>query len=158
MWTDPKILRDPACLLAMGFGLGLLPWMPGTFGGLLAFPLLGVIGNWPIQHALLLVAAMSVAGIFLCGRAGRLLGVEDHGGIVWDEICGAAIAMLAVPPEWLWWGAAFVMFRVFDILKPWPVNWLDQNVPGGLGVMLDDIAAGVLAGAALVAVRLLVLA
>lgn len=155
MRPETRLLRDPACLLALGFGLGLLPWMPGTFGGLLAFPLLWTIGTWPIQQAMLLVGVMSAAGIYICGRAGRLLGVEDHGSIVWDEICGAAIAMLTVPPSWGWWVAAFLLFRVFDIVKPWPVGWLDQNLPGGYGVMMDDLAAGAMAGISLIVVRLL---
>lgn len=154
MRPDGKLLRDPVCFLAFGLGLGLMPWMPGTFGGLLAFPVIWLAANWPLLALVALAVVMSVAGIFICGHAGRRLGVEDHGGIVWDEVCGAFIAMLAVPPQWLWWIAAFVLFRVFDIVKPWPVNWFDEHVPGGLGVMLDDIAAGVMAAAVLVLARL----
>lgn len=155
MRPDGKLLRDPMCLLAFGFGLGLMPWMPGTFGGLLAFPLIWAAAGWPLSALVVLAVFLSLAGVAICGHAGRKLGVEDHGGIVWDEVCGAFIAMLAAPPEWPWWIAAFLLFRLFDIVKPWPVSWFDAHVPGGLGVMLDDVAAGFMAAAVLVLVRLL---
>lgn len=157
MRPDAKLLLNPACLLATGFGLGYMPWMPGTFGGLLAFPLAVAVAGWSLPWSLALVALMSVAGIYLCGVAGKLLGADDHGSIVWDEICGALIAMLAAPPQWQWWLAAFVLFRIFDIVKPWPVGWLDRNFSGGVGVMLDDLAAGIMAGVVVIIVRLLVL-
>lgn len=151
------MLRNPAGLLATGLGVGLMPWMPGTFGALLAFPIMAAITGWSIGWGLALIAIMSAIGVYLCGAAGKLLGADDHGSIVWDEICGCLLAMLAAPPSWLWWFAAFVLFRIFDIWKPWPVGWLDENFSGGLGVMLDDIAAGLMAGVAVVVVRLLVL-
>jgi phosphatidylglycerophosphatase A len=131
--------------------------MPGTIGGLLAFPVVYLVSAWPLGWAAALVLGMCVAGIWICGAAGRLLGKHDHGSIVWDEICGALIAMLAVPADWRWWFAAFVVFRFFDIVKPWPISWLDRNVSGGAGVMLDDLAAGIMAGTLLASARLLFL-
>lgn len=158
MKPDTRLLLNPVALLATGMGIGFIPIMPGTFGSLLAFPLIAVVGGWSLGVAITLVTVMSVAGVYLCGAASRLLGADDHGSIVWDEVCGCLLALLAAPPGWMWWGAAFVLFRIFDIWKPWPVSWLDNNVGGGLGVMLDDIAAGAMAAAVLLIARFLVVA
>ena len=86
-----------------------------------------------------LVLLVTVAGVYICGQATKNLGVHDHGGIVWDEIAGYGITMLWLPFEWQWAIAGFALFRVFDIVKPWPIGWLDQRVHGGVGIMLDDI-------------------
>lgn len=152
MRQEWQVARDPASFAAMGFGLGLMPFMPGTFGALLAFPLMWGMRSQSSLAQLSVIAVLSLVGIWLCGRAGLRLGKTDHGSIVWDELCGCALAMLFVPVNWLWWAAAFVVFRFFDILKPWPIGWLDDNVDGGLGVMADDIAAGLAAGVLLFAV------
>lgn len=145
------MVRDPRGFLALGLGLGLMPWMPGTFGALLAFPLIWSISTLGLWAKLAIVVVLSLVGIALCGRAGELLGKSDHGSIVWDELCGCALAMLFVPDTWMWWVAAFVAFRVFDIAKPFPISWLDDNIEGGLGVMVDDMAAGIAAGLLLLA-------
>ena len=92
---------------------------------------------------------MAVVGIWICGQTARDLGVHDHGGIVWDEIVGMLIALTAAPPGWLWLVAGFAMFRLFDVVKPWPISTLDREVGGGLGIMLDDILAGLCALAVL---------
>lgn len=142
--------------LAFGFGSGLSPVAPGTAGSLAAVVPALLIVQLPVAAALALVAAAFLVGIPLCARAGRLLGVADHGGIVWDEFVGLWLVLVLVPPHWAWWASGFVLFRLFDALKPWPIGWFDRHVHGGFGVMLDDIlAAGytllVLAAAAAIA-------
>jgi phosphatidylglycerophosphatase A len=138
-------LKNPVHLLAFGFGLGLAPMAPGTFGTLAAVPLYLLLAPLPLPAYLGVVAAVSLAGIWICGRTSQDLGVHDHPGIVWDEIAGFLLTMTAAPPGWPWLLAGFVLFRLFDILKPWPIGWLDQRVKGGLGIMLDDLLAGLFA-------------
>lgn len=102
----------------------------------------------PAIYLALLVAG-TVGGVYLCGFTARALGVHDHSGIVWDEIVGYFVTMFAAPEGWQWVLAGFVLFRFFDIVKPWPIHWLDRRVGGGLGIMLDDIVAGLFALAGL---------
>jgi phosphatidylglycerophosphatase A len=139
-------LRQPVHLLALGFGAGLAPVAPGTFGSLvgLAFALTLAPLGWAWNIAA--VAAAVAAGVWICGESARRLGVHDHPAIVWDEIAGMMITMLAAPA--VWWGAplAFVLFRLFDIAKPWPIREVDHGMGGGVGIMLDDVMAGVFAG------------
>jgi len=145
-------LRDPVHLLALGFGTGLAPFAPGTFGSLvgLAFALaLEPLGwGWNLAAIALAVAA----GVWICGESARRLGVHDHPAIVWDEVAGMMIAMLAAPAAW--WGAplAFALFRLFDIAKPWPIREIDHGMPGGAGIMLDDVLAGLFAALVLMIV------
>ncbi|GAB4350982.1 MAG: hypothetical protein Kow0073_05880 [Immundisolibacter sp.] len=146
---SPALLRRPACALALGFGAGLAPRAPGTVGSLLGVLLALTLVPLPIAVAGMLLAGLSAVGVWCCGVAGRRLGVADHPAIVWDEVVGMALTLLAVPPAWPHYLAGFVLFRAFDILKPWPVSMLDRQVGGGLGVMLDDLAAGLLAGLSL---------
>lgn len=135
-------------MLGFGFGSGLAAKAPGTFGTLLGvllfIPLLSVS-----QEAAWLVFALGLlAGAWICGRAAELIGVHDHGGIVWDEFVGIWFVLLLLPASyqaWYGWLAAFILFRLFDIVKPWPIRWLDQSVHGGLGIMLDDIVAALFA-------------
>lgn len=136
--------RNPLHWLAVGFGSGLSPVAPGTMGTLVAIPLyLLMPAYWPYYLLLLVIGA--VAGVWICDAATRAIGVEDHGGIVWDEIIGYGITMLLAPPGWPWILAGFLLFRLFDITKPWPIRWLDRHISGGLGIMLDDVVAGLLA-------------
>lgn len=136
-------LRDPAVLVASGFGAGLAPRAPGTFGTLLAIPLWWVLyGAGPAIY-LGLAAAGFVAGILICNRATAVLGAHDHPGIVIDEVVGYFAALVVVPLKLQWLILSFLLFRIFDILKPWPISWLDSRVDGGLGIMLDDLVAGV---------------
>ncbi len=131
--------------LAFGLGSGLSPFAPGTMGTLVAIPFifplrgLGVTGFW---LALILLFAF---GVWLCGRVSQKLGVHDHGGIVWDEWLGFWLTAAFIPLTWPWLLAAFVLFRVFDILKPWPIRQLDKKVEGGFGIMIDDVVAAVFA-------------
>ncbi|HEY5740363.1 MAG TPA: phosphatidylglycerophosphatase A [Gammaproteobacteria bacterium] len=152
----PRLLFNPAHCLSLGFGAGLSPIAPGTAGTLVAVPLYLALAQlaWPWYLAIVVIGF--AAGIWLCGYTSKALGEHDHGGIVWDEIVGFWITMIAVPPTWQWILLGFVLFRVFDILKPWPVRIADRRIPGGLGIMFDDLLAGLyaLAGVQL-ALRLL---
>ena len=138
-------LRKPYQLLAFGFGSGLAPKAPGTFGTLAAVPLYLLLQPLPLSLYLLLVAFGFVAGIWICEATSRDLGVHDHGGIVWDEIIGYWVTMSLAPAGWWWLVIGFLLFRFFDILKPWPIGWLDRRVTGGFGIMLDDLVAGLYA-------------
>jgi phosphatidylglycerophosphatase A len=128
---------------AFGFGAGHAPVAPGTFGTLVAVPIYLLLREGGLAVHAGAVVAMFVAGIWLCGIAERDLGAQDAPGIVWDEIVGYLIAMLAVPTGWPWVVAGFVLFRLFDIVKPFPIRTFERRVGGGLGVMLDDALAGV---------------
>ncbi len=136
-------LSDPVHFLALGFGSGLSPKAPGTMGTLAAIPLYLLIAWLPLAAYLALVVVVCAAGIWICDRAARDFGVHDHPAIVWDEIAGFLVAMIAVPLGLLWVVLGFVLFRFFDILKPWPIRSLDRRVHGGVGIMLDDVVAGV---------------
>ena len=145
-----QMLRQPVLLLALGFGSGLSPWMPGTMGSLVALPLFLLIAGCPLWLYAGFVLVATVVGCWLCDQAAKTLGVHDHPGIVWDEIVGMLIALwpvLLVGTGWGIWDllVGFLLFRVFDIIKPWPIAWIDRRVEGGLGIMLDDIVAGVMA-------------
>jgi phosphatidylglycerophosphatase A len=143
--VPPGLLRDPGHCLSLGFGTGLAPYAPGTFGTLAGVVLYLGLARLPLAGYVLVVALAFGAGIGLCGRTALALGVKDHPGIVWDEIVGYWVTMLAVPLGWGWCAAGFVLFRLFDIVKPWPIRVLDRRIGGGLGIMLDDLAAGVFA-------------
>lgn len=131
--------------LAFGFGSGHAPRAQGTFGTLAAIPLYWMLASLPLGGYLAVVVAMFALGVWLCGRTARDMAVHDHPGIVWDEFVGFLITMTAAPLAWQWVLAGFVLFRVFDIVKPWPIRWLDRQVHGGLGIMIDDVLAGVFA-------------
>ena len=139
------VMTNPVHFLAFGFGAGLSPKAPGTMGTLVAVPLFLLLAYLPVYVYLALITAAFLVGIYLCGRTASDLGVHDHGGIVWDEFVGYWITMILVPVTWYWVLAGFVLFRVFDILKPFPIGWLDKKVGGGLGIMIDDVLAGVYA-------------
>ena len=140
-----QVLRNPVHFLAFGCGSGLAPTAPGTVGTLAAIPLYLLLNQLPLNTYLLLLIAAFGLGIWLCGASARALGVHDHGGIVWDEFVGFWITMVAAPPGWQWVLAGFLLFRLFDILKPFPINGLDRRIGGGLGIMLDDAVAGTFA-------------
>lgn len=141
------LLARPAHFLALGFGSGLITPAPGTWGTLAALPLaalllwLGVSGG----ALALLTLPLFLLGVWLCDVTGRALGVADSGHIVWDEIVAMLLVLALVPATPLWWALAFAAFRLFDIVKPWPIRWLDRHVHGGFGVMLDDVVAALFA-------------
>ncbi|ACE84784.1 phosphatidylglycerophosphatase A family protein [Cellvibrio japonicus] len=144
-----QLVRNPDHFFAFGFGTGLSPWAPGTMGTLAAIPIYWLIQDvsWPIYLSWLLVTF--ILGVYWCGRSSRALGVHDHGGIVWDEFVGYWVTMFMAPKGWIWILLGFVLFRFFDIVKPWPIRWLDRRVKGGFGIMVDDLLAGILAGISL---------
>lgn len=145
----PTPFRSPVQFLAFGFGSGLSPKAPGTVGTLAAVPVYLLVADWPLWAYSLLVLAAAVVGVWICQRASDQLQVHDHPGIVWDEFVGFWITLWAVPADWLWIAIGFVVFRILDIAKPWPISHLDRKVKGGFGIMIDDILAGVMACAIL---------
>jgi len=138
-------LKHPIHFLAFGFGSGLFPKAPGTAGTVAAIPLLYLMSFLINIQYLIVLTVIIIAGIWLCGQSSKLLGVHDHPGIVWDEFAGLFVAMIAVPFTWGTVVAGFILFRLFDILKPWPISWLDKKISGGMGIMLDDLVAGAFA-------------
>jgi len=150
--ADPTFrftFAHPAHFIALGGGIGLMPKAPGTFGTLLGFPLWWLSLMLQPAWAWALVAGAFLLGIWACARTGKALGVADHGGMVWDEVVAMWAVLLLTPAGWAWWCGAFVLFRLFDIWKPFPVGYFDRKVKGGFGVMLDDALAAVYAFAVL---------
>ena len=145
MKTDGLDLKKPSHLLAFGFGSGLAPVAPGTFGTLVGIPFFMLFSPVSLPVYLLLTALMFLAGVVVCERCSRDLGVHDHSGIVWDEMVGYWLTVAFLPVTWAWWLAAFVLFRFFDIVKPWPIRLIEQRFGGGLGIMADDVIAAVYA-------------
>jgi phosphatidylglycerophosphatase A len=141
--VSPRLLQHPLGFLGFGFGSGLAPVAPGTAGTLVAVPLYLLLKDLPLAGYLAVVALLFLAGLPVCAHAARQLGVHDHPAIVWDEIVGYLVTMISAPPGLVWIVAGFMLFRFFDILKPWPIRWCDRRVQGGFGIMLDDLLAGV---------------
>ncbi|APZ44191.1 phosphatidylglycerophosphatase A [Acidihalobacter ferrooxydans] len=139
------VFGHPVHLLAFGFGAGLAPVAPGTAGTVVAIPLFVAMSYLPLAAYLALTVLAMVAGFWICGRSSELLGVHDHGGIVWDEIVGYLITMIGAPLAWPWVLLGFVLFRVLDVFKPWPASWADRRLRGGVGIMMDDVFAGIYA-------------
>jgi phosphatidylglycerophosphatase A len=138
-------LANPIQFLALGFGSGLAPKAPGTFGTLAAVPLFLVMSNLtPVMYALS-VLVVCISGIYICGKAASDVGVHDHGAIVWDEFAGFFITMFMIPVTWQSVLVGLILFRLFDIAKPWPISIADKKLTGGFGIMFDDVLAGLLA-------------
>jgi phosphatidylglycerophosphatase A len=144
-----SVWRNPIHFLAFGLGSGAAPYAPGTFGTLAAIPVYLLLMLLPLWAYLVMVVLMAVIGIWFCDVTSKDLGVHDHSGIVWDEFVGYFITMIAAPVSWVWIVVGFLLFRFFDIVKPWPIRRVDRHVMGGWGIMLDDILAGVYAGVVL---------
>lgn len=153
-----QLFTQPVHMLAFGFGTGLAPKAPGTVGTLVGIPFALLLMPLGVISYLVITAFMFLVGIWICDRSSNLLGVHDHGGIVWDEIVGYLVTFAPIViwpnevgwdklPLWGWVVVAFFWFRVFDILKPWPIKLLDKHVGGGFGIMVDDLLAGVFAAA-----------
>jgi phosphatidylglycerophosphatase A len=151
-----KVFGDWRHCLAFGFGSGLARYAPGTFGTLVAIPLYLVIVHLPAWLYAVTVIAAFALGVWICDSVSRDLGVHDHGGIVFDEFVGYWITMFLMPLTWQWVLAGFALFRLFDIWKPGPIRWCDRQVPGGFGIMLDDVLAGAFACLALHGLRMAV--
>ena len=140
-----KVMTNPVNFLAFGLGTGLIPKVPGTCGSLL-----GVVLAWwtlplGLELRLMVAIALIASGFWLCGEAARRVGVHDHPGIVWDEIAAMYLLLLVAAPEIAAWAAAFLLFRLMDIWKPWPIRDLDHRLTGGPGIMLDDLVAALYA-------------
>ncbi|MFI4967850.1 MAG: phosphatidylglycerophosphatase A [Gammaproteobacteria bacterium] len=144
--TARQVFTHPVHFMAYGFGAGLSPKAPGTMGTVVAVPLylLLVMYASSAVYLAVLVAAL-LAGIFICGYTARRMGIDDPKGVVWDEIVGYLITMLGLPLGWFWVLAGFLLFRLFDIWKPWPIRWADRHIKGGFGIMLDDVIAALFA-------------
>lgn len=155
-YAPASVWRNPIHFLAFGFGSGTARRAPGTWGTLASVPFVPLWQHMPLPGYLAVLVISTLVGIWLCGRTAKDLGVHDHGGIVWDEFVGYWLTMLLAPPGWLWMLGGFVLFRFFDILKPWPIGWVDRKVHGGLGIMLDDILAGLMALAVLLVAEQLI--
>lgn len=143
------LLVHPAGWIASGLGSGLVPVAPGTFGSLAALLPWLALRELPLPYYLAALALAFALGVWACGWAMRRLGVDDPGLVVWDEFVGLWIALIAAPEGWGFAAAGFLLFRLFDVAKPWPVRWADRRLHGGFGTMLDDVLAGLYALAAL---------
>ena len=138
-------LLNPDHFLGLGFGSGLVPLMPGTFGSLAAIPLILAMSVLSIEWFIAMTILATIMGVRFCQKTSDALKLHDHGSIVWDEIAGMMVVFIAVPITFTSLVLGFVLFRFFDILKPWPIRVFDQKVHGGIGIMLDDIVAGAMA-------------
>lgn len=141
-----ELLKRPVCFLGLGFGSGLAPKAPGTFGTVAALPIYWLIKDLPLAIYLVITLLAFIAGIWICQQSADWLGKDDPSAVVWDEIVGYLITMIAAPSGWQWIVLGFVLFRLFDIVKPWPISWADKSLHGGLGIMVDDVIAGLFAG------------
>ncbi len=137
--------KSPIAFFAFGLGSGLPSKAPGTFGTIGAIPFLFLLSlaNWPI-YLLALLISFGI-GVYLCAETSKKMGVHDHGSIVWDEFVGLWITFFLIPLNWKTLLLGFALFRLFDILKPFPIGWLDKRVHGGFGIMIDDVLAGIYA-------------
>jgi len=149
-----ELIKHPVQLLALGFGSGLASKAPGTFGTLAAIPLYFLFFEYSFFVQSLVIVISFFIGIYLCQATADALGVHDHPAIVWDEFVGFWLTMLplsflGMKLEWYWLVIGFILFRFFDIVKPWPIRIVDRKVSGGFGIMFDDVLAGVYAGAIL---------
>jgi phosphatidylglycerophosphatase A len=153
------LLKNPVQFLALGFGSGLSPRAPGTFGTLAAIPLYVLIFHLSLPLQLFIVFISFCIGIYLCQATAEAFGVHDHPAIVWDEFVGFWLTMLVLPffnlsLSFLYIVIGFCLFRFFDIAKPWPIGFIDSKVSGGLGIMLDDVLAGIYAAIVFIIVLL----
>ena len=143
------LLAHPAHFFALGFGSGLLPKAPGTFGTLVGFPLFWLIFNYSFSTQLMIIALLFLFGVYVCDKTGRDLGVSDHGTIVWDEIVAMMLMLTIAHLHWLTCLLAFLLFRLFDIWKPFPISYFDAKLKNGFGVMFDDLLAALYAMASM---------
>ena len=139
------VFTNPIHFLAFGFGSGLVPKAPGTAGTLIAVPLVFLLSFLSLSIYLALCFAVILSGVWICHYSAKKLGVHDHPGIVWDEIAGFMITLAGMAMSWQNVILGFILFRFFDIVKPWPIKWIDKKVAGGIGIMLDDVIAGMMA-------------
>lgn len=149
-----SIWTDPIHFVACGLGSGASPIAPGTMGTLLAIPFYFLIADLPLIVYLTLVLLLFGFGVWCCDKTAKDFAVHDPSAIVFDEVVGFLVTMSLLPNTWFWCILGFIAFRVFDIVKPWPIGFVDRRIKGGLGIMLDDVLAGVYAGALLQLLRI----
>ncbi len=138
--------QHPAHFLALGFGSGLVPFAPGTAGTLVAYPIFFLaLVSASVSLQLIVVAALFAVGVLACAITGSNLGIVDHGAIVWDEVVAMLLVLIFTPFGWAWYVLAFALFRLFDILKPFPIRLADRKIKNGFGVMFDDFLAAIYA-------------
>jgi phosphatidylglycerophosphatase A len=155
MAAPSSVWRNPIHFVAYGFGSGAVPKAPGTAGTLVAviiYLLLPQIS--PLIYVSLLLISF-VFGVWICGKTAQDIGIKDPSGIVWDEFVGYWITMFMAPSGWIWVIIGFVLFRLLDIVKPWPIKWADKQIGGGMGIMLDDVLAGIMAALCMQAIVIL---
>ena len=155
MAAPSSVWRNPIHFVAYGFGSGAMPIAPGTAGTLVAviiYLLLPQIS--PLIYVSLLLISF-VFGVWICGKTAQDIGIKDPSGIVWDEFLGYWITMFMAPSGWIWVIIGFVLFRLLDIVKPWPIKWADKQIGGGMGIMLDDVLAGIMAALSIQAIVIL---
>ena len=141
-WTERFIT-----FCGVGFGSGLMPKAPGTFGSAFALLFIPIWISLGFYGSILAILIMSLIGIYICGKTANIMGVHDDGRIVWDEFAGQSITFLPLiylgQMNWIWVLVGFALFRLFDVWKPWPIRVIDRQVGGGFGIMFDDIIAGI---------------
>lgn len=142
----PKaVWRNPLYFIAFGFGSGAMPFAPGTFGTLMAIPFYFLVHELPLPFYLLFVLLFIVASAWISDIVSKKIHYHDHPGMCIDEFAGFFVTMIAAPSGWLWIAIGFLLFRLFDIWKPWPIGWIDKKIHGGIGMILDDVVAGIFA-------------
>ena len=139
------MFAHPAHFFGLGFGSGLAPKAPGTFGTLVGLPLFWLISNDSFNKQIVIIAALFMIGIYFCDKTGKALVVADHGAIVWDEIVAMMLVLAFAPAGFIFWFVAFLLFRLFDIWKPYPICYADAKLKNGFGVMFDDLLAAIYA-------------
>lgn len=138
-----RVWQDPVYFIAFGFGTGLMPYMPGTWGTLAAFPIYYLLLDMPWSIYLAITLLAFALGVLVSEKVTKDLGIHDYKGIVWDEVVGYLLTMFLAPPGLAWMLLGFILFRIFDIWKPQPIGYIDKKVHGGLGIMLDDVMAAI---------------
>jgi phosphatidylglycerophosphatase A len=144
-----KVWQNPIYFIAFGFGSGLMPVAPGTWGTIAAIPIYILLMPLSLSYYLIVTFVLFLLGVWVSEKVSRDLGVHDFSGIVWDEVIGYLLTMVGAPKGWVWMLVGFLLFRLFDIWKPTPIRLIDRHVQGGLGIMLDDVAAALPAWACL---------
>ena len=139
------LFQHPAHFFALGFGSGLAKKAPGTFGTLVGLPLFWLISSYALNTQLIIITSLFMIGIYFCDKTGKALGVADHGAIVWDEIVAMMLVLAFTPAGFIFWFIAFLLFRLFDIWKPYPICYFDAKLKNGFGVMFDDLLAAIYA-------------
>ena len=140
-----RVFTDWRYFLGFGFGSGLLPKMPGTWGTLAAVPLALGLSFFPLWVSIVTTLLYFILGAWLSGILSDELGVHDYGGVNCDEVVGFLFLMLPFPCTWQYLLLGFILFRFFDIIKPFPIGWIDRHIMGGCGMMFDDIVAAIMA-------------